>query len=216
VLLGSQNQITPGAIEGVDTLFLGVQVGLDDEMSPRLQLGGSPFAIQASQALTVPDGSITTAKIADSAVTNAKIGPHAVNGSNLATSGFGPHNGQLLTFVPIAKTNLSVGGNGVGDRDWTNVTMPSAVPSGAVAVLIYGYAGDSNATTTYTYIRFDEGGAPNDGTFGVVPQGPHSEVNQGIVPLDGSRRIAYKIEASGSTTFSTGWKVVGYWAPAHR
>jgi hypothetical protein len=226
VLLGSQNQITPGAIEGVDTLFLGVQVGLDDEMSPRLQLGGSPFAIQASQALTVPDGSITTAKIADSAVTSAQLAADAVGGSHIAAdtvtgghlahTGFGPHNGQLLTFVPIAKTNLNVGGNGVGDRNWTNVTMPSAVPSGAVAVLIYGYAGDSNATTTYTSIKFDAGGAPNGGTFGVVPQGPHSEVNQGIVPLDGSRRISYEIRASGSTTFSTGWKVVGYWAPAHR
>jgi hypothetical protein len=236
VLLGSQNPITPGAIEGVDTLFLGVQVGLDDEMSPRLQLGGSPFAIQASQALTVPDGSITTAKIANGAVTSsdlangsvgtaqlaadavggAHIAANTVTGGHLAHSGFGPHNGQLLTFVPISKTNLNVGGNGVGDRNWTNVTMPSAVPSGAVAVLIYGYAGDSNATTTYTSIKFDAGGAPNGGTFGVVPQGPHSELNQGIVPLDGSRRISYEIRASGSNTFSTGWKVVGYWAPAHR
>jgi hypothetical protein len=216
VLLGSQNPITPGAIAGVDTLFLGVQVGLDDEMQPRLQLGGSPFAIQASQALTVPDGSIGTAQLANGAVSNAKLAADAVNGLNLAPTGFGAHNGPLMTFVPIPKTSLSVGGNNMGSRNWTNVTMPATIPPGAVAVLLFGYAGDTNATTQYTEIRFDAGGAPNDGVYGVVPQGPHSEINQAIVPLDGARRIAYKVTASGTNTFSTGWKIVGYWAPAHR
>jgi len=38
-------------------------------MTPRVQLGSVPFAVQA---LTVPDGSVTTAKIADGAVTQVK------------------------------------------------------------------------------------------------------------------------------------------------
>jgi hypothetical protein len=46
-------------------------VGTDDEMAPRVQLGSVPFAVQA---LTVPDGSVTTGKIADGAVTQAKFG----------------------------------------------------------------------------------------------------------------------------------------------
>jgi len=46
-------------------------VGTDDEMQPRVQLGSVPFAVQA---LTVPDGSVTTGKIADGAVTQAKLG----------------------------------------------------------------------------------------------------------------------------------------------
>jgi len=41
-------------------------------MEPRVQLGSVPWAVQA---LTVPDGSITTEKIADGAVTQAKLGP---------------------------------------------------------------------------------------------------------------------------------------------
>ena len=48
-------------------LFLGVQVGTDSEMLPRLQIGGVPAAMQASVAqlaLTVPDSSITSAKAA--------------------------------------------------------------------------------------------------------------------------------------------------------
>jgi len=45
-------------------------VGTDDEMTPRVQLGNVPWAVQA---LTVPDGSITTEKIADGAVTVQKL-----------------------------------------------------------------------------------------------------------------------------------------------
>jgi hypothetical protein len=40
-------------------------------MAPRVQLRSVPFAVQA---LTVPDGSVTTAKIADEAVTQVKLG----------------------------------------------------------------------------------------------------------------------------------------------
>ncbi|MFZ1465765.1 MAG: hypothetical protein WAV60_17095, partial [Anaerolineae bacterium] len=58
-----------------NTLWLGITVGTDDEMAPRVQLGSVPFAVQA---LTVPDGSVTTGKIADQAVTTGKIADQAV------------------------------------------------------------------------------------------------------------------------------------------
>ncbi|RLT41468.1 MAG: hypothetical protein DWI57_06930 [Chloroflexi bacterium] len=69
VMLGSLTPIPQSVITGNSTLFLGITVGTDDEMSPRVQLGSVPFAVQA---LTVPDGSVTTAKIADGAVTQIK------------------------------------------------------------------------------------------------------------------------------------------------
>ncbi len=61
VMLGSLTPIPQSAIAGRSQLFLGITVGTDDEMQPRVQLGSVPFAVQA---LSVPDGSITQAKLA--------------------------------------------------------------------------------------------------------------------------------------------------------
>ncbi len=74
VLLGSVTPIPASLFSSNSTLYLGITVGADTEMTPREQLASAPYAMQASQALTVPDGSITTAKIADGAVTLSKLG----------------------------------------------------------------------------------------------------------------------------------------------
>jgi len=71
VMLGSIDNTLASAIEGYDELYLGITVGTDSEMEPRVQLGSVPFSMQA---LTVPDGSIGTEKIVDGAVTQAKLG----------------------------------------------------------------------------------------------------------------------------------------------
>ncbi|MBU0494702.1 MAG: hypothetical protein KKA73_28875 [Chloroflexi bacterium] len=60
VMLGSIDNTLASSIEGHDELYLGITVGTDSEMTPRVQLGSVPFSMQA---LTVPDGSITSRKI---------------------------------------------------------------------------------------------------------------------------------------------------------
>lgn len=72
VLLGSTNPI-PASLSSNNTLYLGITIGGDSEMTPREQLASAPYAMQASQALTVSDASITTAKIVDGAVTRSKL-----------------------------------------------------------------------------------------------------------------------------------------------
>jgi len=81
VMLGSLTPIPQGTITGNNSLFLGITVGSDDEMTPRVQLGSVPYA---TQALTVPDSAVSTAKLANAAVTNAKIANGAITADKLA------------------------------------------------------------------------------------------------------------------------------------
>jgi len=88
VMLGSLTPIAQSVMTGNSTLFLGITVGTDDEMVPRVQLGSVPFAVQA---LTVPDGSITAAKLAadvslvppDGSITTTMIADGAVTAGKL-------------------------------------------------------------------------------------------------------------------------------------
>jgi len=78
VLLGSVTPIPAGLFSSNNTLYLGITVGADSEMTPREQLASAPYAMQASQALTVPDGSITLAKLGTDAI--VKVSSNAGDG----------------------------------------------------------------------------------------------------------------------------------------
>ncbi len=70
VLLGSLNNTLSTVVASNNQLYLGFTVGTDSEMQPRVQLGSTPYSMQA---LTVADNSITTTNIVDSAITSAKM-----------------------------------------------------------------------------------------------------------------------------------------------
>ena len=114
VILGSLTPIAPTVITGNNNLFLGVTVGTDSEMSPRVQLGSVPFA---TQALTVPDGSITTVKIADGAVTAAKL----ADGLTAQNVSFTQKAVQLAFFTTSSLTLVDIPGSEIS----VSVSKPS-------------------------------------------------------------------------------------------
>ena len=127
VMLGSLTPIAQSAITGNSNPFLGITVGTDDEMIPRVQLGSVPFAVQA---LSVPDGSITTAKLAadvnlvppDGSVTTAKIADGAVTDS--------------WYLAPTSAASLPA-----GTANWTDIadtTLTLSLSSKATVFLAYG------------------------------------------------------------------------------
>ncbi len=61
VLLGSQTALPQSIVANNSTLYLGITVDVEAEMQPRMQVGSVPYAFNA---LTVPDGSITSDKLA--------------------------------------------------------------------------------------------------------------------------------------------------------
>jgi len=86
VLLGSLRHLPDNLFDGTP-LYFGTTVGADPEMTPRQQIATVAFAFKAAVADTVPDGAITTVKIADGAITKSKMAPDAISdvSSTLAT-----------------------------------------------------------------------------------------------------------------------------------
>jgi hypothetical protein len=59
------------------------------QITPDQRLASAPFALNAALAESVPDGSVTSAKIADGAITSVKLAVNAVQGSNIASGAVG-------------------------------------------------------------------------------------------------------------------------------
>ena len=95
VVLGTGNPAHPIMLPFDQEYYLGVAVGSDDELSPRVRLTTTPYSYRARTAGhadladlagSVPDGSITGAALANGAVTTPKIASGAVGGAQVAAN----------------------------------------------------------------------------------------------------------------------------------
>ncbi|MBK7918066.1 MAG: hypothetical protein IPJ94_17780 [Chloroflexi bacterium] len=123
IMLGSLNTDLTNIVQSHNNLYLGVTVGTDPEMSPRVQLGSVPFSIWA---LSVADGSITEAKIADLAVTAAKLAENAVINSKIAA---GAVSGPKLAADAVTTDKIATGAVGNSDLATDAVTNEKIAPN---------------------------------------------------------------------------------------
>lgn len=107
VPLGSQIPGLGAVISEFQVLYLGITISADDEMVPRVKVGIAPYAIQA---LTVPDGAITTFKLADGSVTTNKL--NILDG--LQMTGNLVITGQITTTVNVMTQFATTTTDGAG------------------------------------------------------------------------------------------------------
>jgi hypothetical protein len=178
VMLGSINAMPQSLFAGNDSLWLGIAVGADAEMTPRVQLGSVPYAVVAQ---TVPAGSLTTDKLADGAVTSAKLDSNlSIPGNLLVGSRVGigtgtPQqaldvNGSLLIRPEAATTNdgvaLSYIDGGAGSLNFYDArwgghwNWQSGSPTGVKTQMHLFGGGDSSNTYLELY-RADQQGSPS-------------------------------------------------------
>ena len=196
VMLGSINTNLAQTVQGHDTLYLGITVGTDSEMSPRVQLGSVPFSVWS---LTVADGSITAAKIAAGAVGSDAIADGAVGSAKLNLQ-----NDFQRILTPVSITTSEAFGVGVAIPDTAmtiNLDRPSRILYMARGVVFFDYLTGENIV----YLRLD-GGDVQDFIVQGVPKTTFDittflDLDAGTHTLE----LYYAAQESGATLTMQGW-----------
>jgi hypothetical protein len=193
VMLGSIDNTLASAIEEYDELYLGITVGTDSEMEPRVQLGSVPFSMQA---MTVADGSI--------------------GGEKLGTS-FGSNAGVLLNYV-VRGISLTPDLELNAETEWADWDVGSIVGDTAVAIVVYARVADD---AQGSYAAFREPGAPGDVgqqviMAGALHTGQYKGFNQYTILCDSNQNIQYRAADYGTAPIGAQFWIVGWYEPASR
>jgi hypothetical protein len=144
VMLGTSVPITAAILDG--KRYLGITVGMDSEMVPRMKLTSGAYAIRAGYAESVAGGAVTTSVLSDTAVTEPKIAEEAVSSAKLASSSVtadkiasGAVTGEKVAGGTLTAAHLQDGSGSSLDADmldgqhgdyylnWSNITN---IPAG--------------------------------------------------------------------------------------
>ncbi|MDZ4710554.1 MAG: hypothetical protein SH818_19295 [Saprospiraceae bacterium] len=144
VFSASLGKIKPFTLPFDKTYFLGLQIGLEAELAPRIEMTSTPYSMMAK---SVENNSITAAKIQNNAVTADKIVPPIVSSLNGIINDGGdiklkPGKNIEVTPDPIDKSiSISVTGLDTVSNDMryvnenqTNVIGPTMIKDNAVSV----------------------------------------------------------------------------------
>ncbi|MEM7531668.1 MAG: hypothetical protein AAF639_05815 [Chloroflexota bacterium] len=158
VMLGSMTPISATVMSENSSLFLGLAAGDDDEMTPRVQLGSVPFAMQGWR---VPDGSVTAEKLAEGLIQSHIVTapqsfwniPRCVGGTRDSDSAWTTISGLSLDVtldepgtVWIDSTGLGKNGGG-GRAVYTNIFINGARTTAASGITeISGCRSSANST----------------------------------------------------------------------
>lgn len=210
VMLGSINTGLTAVVQENTTLYLGITVGTDTEMTPRVQLGSVPFSIWS---LTVADNSITSAKIADGAVTTDELADGAVTAAKLAPSAAG--NWVMFDDDVVIVPLTGISGTGT-DPTWQTVDISEYVSPYATAALI---SMQSAADGVGVYVQVRPVGSVGGGgelwsTQWVAGSGIWAATN-GIVKLNSAGQLQWRAATKTFTITSGAIQLWGYFEPSH-
>lgn len=120
-----------------ESLFLGIQIEGDSEMTPRFEIRSVPFAQQAEVAVTarsLADDIVTSAAIAPGAIESSDIAPGAISPTELASTGVAPGTYTLATVTVDADGRIVSAASGiVPGGDITGVAAGAGLTGGGTA-----------------------------------------------------------------------------------
>ena len=194
--LGESEPFPDGMFDN-DSLFLGVQILGDSEMTPRFGLFSVPFAKQAEVAVTalsLEDDIVTSAAIAPGAITSADIAAGAIGPAELASSGVAP--GTYGSSTEVARITVDADGR---------------VTSAAnVAITVGGGGGSGDITGVAAGTGLSGGGASGDVTLSIAAGGVSTtEIADGTITSADISGAAGITDAQVSDTLTASNLVAG-------
>ncbi len=157
VQLGSVEPLPSQALQDNDELYLGLQVEESGEMTPRLPVASTFFALRAGFADEIRDGAVTSSKLAQGSVSTEQLENGAVTAAKLADDAAVRNvNGRRGAITLEAGSNVSI-----SESDGT-FTISSSGP---------GQGGGGDITSVEAGKGLEGGGSGGDVTLSLADQG---------------------------------------------